>query len=240
MMSGGWVVRIHRSPRSRLFHPIHRSRPVQPQDLEAQRVTVIWYSGTRGWERVVQEDIWQNGQVPPAAPVSGTWRSWTFFRLAESPQSGQNSSGIPRIQPDSIVWNQKFRASLFRDRLAAQVGHIDVLRLCLQCLHGDLVVVELVLMDYQLAMLGLVNQRRQRQSSFSHGSLSVAGTGGGYDWRQPGTGRVIWTPSSTSSPTGSYAPPCSVASRSLPMVLPPRHDQAWEERVEVSMQLGPW
>ena len=73
-MSGGWMVRIPSSLRSRLFHPVHRSCPVQPQDLEARRVTVMWYSGPREWERVVQEDVWQNGQVPPAAPVSGTWR----------------------------------------------------------------------------------------------------------------------------------------------------------------------
>jgi len=44
-MGGGWVVRIHRSFWSRLFHPVHRSCPVRTEDLEAQRVSVIWWSG---------------------------------------------------------------------------------------------------------------------------------------------------------------------------------------------------
>eukprot|EP00435_Cladocopium_sp_Y103_P033495 s2459_g8.t1 len=45
-------------------------------------------------------DIWQNGQIPPAPPVAGTWIGWTFFRL-----DGRSSSAQPRIQPDTVVWS---------------------------------------------------------------------------------------------------------------------------------------
>ena len=103
-MGGGWVVRIHRSLRSRLFHPVHRSCPVRTEDLEAQRVSVIWWSGDHGWEKSVQHDNWYLGQVPPQPPVSGQWRGWTFFRLRESSQGGGSSSQQPRIQPDTLVW----------------------------------------------------------------------------------------------------------------------------------------
>ena len=97
-------MRIHRSFRSRLFHPVHRSCPVRTEDLEAQRVSVIWWSGVHGWEKSVQHDNWYLGQVPPQPPVSGQWRGWTFFRLRESSQGGGSSSQQPRIQPDTIVW----------------------------------------------------------------------------------------------------------------------------------------
>ena len=40
-MPGGWVVRAHRSLRSRLFQPVHRTAPVRAEDLESRRVTVI-------------------------------------------------------------------------------------------------------------------------------------------------------------------------------------------------------
>ena len=98
------MVRVHRSLRSRLFHPIHRSCPVRIEDLEARRISVIWWSGPRGWERAVQEDQCFHGQVPPQPPVTGQWRGWSFFRLAESAQNGRSSSGVPRIQPDTLVW----------------------------------------------------------------------------------------------------------------------------------------
>ena len=104
-ISGGWVVRVHRQPRSRLFHPIHRSCPVEASDLEDKRISVIWFSGSRGWQRVVQEDTWQRGQVPPAAPVAGTWIGWTFFRLREWLQDGRSSAAQPRIQPDTVIWS---------------------------------------------------------------------------------------------------------------------------------------
>ena len=113
-------VKIHRSLRPRLLHPVHGSCPVQSQDLEARRATVMPYSGPRGWERVLQEDVWQNGQVPPAAPVSGTWREWTFCRLAESPQDGQGSLGVRRIYPDSIAWSPDESASPYN--MPQQIG----------------------------------------------------------------------------------------------------------------------
>eukprot|EP00435_Cladocopium_sp_Y103_P011952 s4008_g3.t1 len=103
-ITGGWVVRVHRSLRTNRFHPVHRSCPVQTQDLEARRISVIWWSGPRGWERSVQEDQWGSGQIAPWPPVIGQWRGWTFFRLSESNQMGQNSSGRPRLLPDTIEW----------------------------------------------------------------------------------------------------------------------------------------
>ena len=58
IMMDAWVVRIHRSLRVRKFHPVHRSCPVRIGDLENQRVSVIWWSGPRGWERAIQHDEW--------------------------------------------------------------------------------------------------------------------------------------------------------------------------------------
>eukprot|EP00435_Cladocopium_sp_Y103_P074332 s9_g48.t1 len=103
-LSGGWVIRTHRTPRSRLFHPIHRSCPVSAAQLEDRRVSVIWFSGSRGWQQVIQEDVWQNGQTLPAPPVEGTWLGWTFFRLREVVQDEGGDAAQPRIHPDNVVW----------------------------------------------------------------------------------------------------------------------------------------
>jgi len=69
-LNGGWVMRIYRL-KSRLFHPIHRNYPVRIEDLEAKRISVIWWSSPRGWERALQEDQWFHGQIPPQPPVTG-------------------------------------------------------------------------------------------------------------------------------------------------------------------------
>ena len=54
---GGWYCRVHGGLRSRLFHPVHTSTPVRPEDLEAERVTVIWHCpGGRPWTRMIHQD----------------------------------------------------------------------------------------------------------------------------------------------------------------------------------------
>ena len=225
------MVRIHRSLRSRLFHPVHRSCPVQVQDLERRRISVIWYSGTGstgGWQKVVQEDVWQNGQVPPAPPVTGTWRGWTFFRLAESSQCGQNSSGVPRIHPDSLVWTPPENptpmpkqlgvssgAQKRGQRSATERGAVAMASMPAHglgragaCPHG------LPAGGARVDATGTATS-----SSFTHGSWSVSGTGDGRDWRRlasVGPAGSLGPPSSTASPVGSYAPPGSTTSSSFP------------------------
>jgi hypothetical protein len=50
-MNGGWIVRVHRSLRTRKFHPVHRTCPVRTSDLEPGRTSVIWWSGAHGWRK---------------------------------------------------------------------------------------------------------------------------------------------------------------------------------------------
>ena len=214
-------MRIHRSFRSRLFHPVHRSCPVRTEDLEAQRVSVIWWSGVHGWEKSVQHDNWYLGQVPPQPPVSGQWRGWTFFRLRESSQGGGSSSQQPRIQPDTIVWTpeedgrnmpRQFGVSSSSCRRtfvesgdgAHSRGPGNPVR------RGHPTAAE-----RGAAARASINTITNRYghagstvsgSASSDGSWSVAGTHGG--GRGPSLG---WRPPTTSSPGGSFSPPSSTA-----------------------------
>ena len=100
---GGWYCRVHGGLRSRLFHPVHTSTPVRPEDLEAERVTVVWHCpGGRFWTRMIHQDFWGLGGQP--IPGVEQWKGYTFFRVREGNQSGGNSSGLPRIRPDIVVW----------------------------------------------------------------------------------------------------------------------------------------
>ena len=103
---GGWYCRVHGGLRSRLFHPVHTSTPVRPEDLEAERVTVIWHCpGGRPWTRMVHQDFWGLGGQP--IPGVDQWKGYTFFRVREGDQAGGNSSGLPRIRPDIVTWSDE-------------------------------------------------------------------------------------------------------------------------------------
>ena len=103
---GGWYCRVHGGLRSRLFHPVHTSTPVRPEDLEAERVTVVWHCpGGRPWTRMIHQDFWGLGGQP--IPGVEQWKGYTFFRVREGNQSGGNSSGLPRIRPDIVVWGDE-------------------------------------------------------------------------------------------------------------------------------------
>ena len=103
---GGWYCRVHGGLRSRLFHPVHTSTPVRPEDLEAERVTVVWHCpGGRPWTRMIHQDFWSLGGQP--IPGVEQWKGYTFFRVREGNQSGGNSSGLPRTRPDIVVWGDE-------------------------------------------------------------------------------------------------------------------------------------
>ena len=102
----GWYCRVHGGLRSRLFHPVHTSTPVRPEDLEAERVTVIWHCpGGRPWTRMIHQDFWGLGGQP--IPGVDQWKGYTFFRVREGDQAGGNSSGLPRIRPDIVTWSDE-------------------------------------------------------------------------------------------------------------------------------------
>ena len=215
-------MRIHRSLRSRLFHPVHRSCPVRTEDLEAQRVSVIWWSGVHGWEKSVQHDNWYLGQVPPQPPVSGQWRGWTFFRLRESSQGGGSSSQQPRIQPDTLVWTPEEDGG----NMPRQFGVSSSSRRRTFVESGDGAPPSRgpgnpvrrghpTVTERGAAAKASINTITNRYghagstvsgSASSDGSWSVAGTHGG------GRGPSLrWRPPATSSPGGSFSPPSSTA-----------------------------
>jgi len=79
----GWLVRSHGKSRSRCFHPIHKSVPIDPQLLTGERVTIGF--GPTG-TRVVHEDRWTNpprNLFDPKQP----WRGWSLLRLKEPQES---------------------------------------------------------------------------------------------------------------------------------------------------------
>jgi len=53
-MLSGWMIRIHRKKRLRLFHPLHRSTPKKDQ-LSTQRTTVFFLDDET---RIVKSDEW--------------------------------------------------------------------------------------------------------------------------------------------------------------------------------------
>jgi hypothetical protein len=84
-VAGGWAVRIYRILRTRRIYPVHKSCPMRIGDLEPHHISVIWWSGPRGWERVVQHDEWGVGNAMPAAPVQGTGVGGLSFASLRQP-----------------------------------------------------------------------------------------------------------------------------------------------------------
>ena len=100
-LTGGFYCRVHGGFRSRLFHPVHSSTPIRPEDLEPWRTTVLWHGPNM--ERLVHHDMWGLGSAPIPG-VQGQWIGYTFVRVAEGNQYGQSSSGRPRIHPEILTW----------------------------------------------------------------------------------------------------------------------------------------
>ena len=209
IMMDAWVVRIHRSLRTRRFHPVHRSCPVRINDLEPQRVSVIWWSGPRGWEKSIQHDEWGTGNADPDPPVQGQWRGWTFFRLAESNQVGASSSNVRRLQPDVVTWTPQYEDAPYpmpvqmgRSSSSLRRGHVSAA-------------------ERGAAAMAFMNTGQSgadgesAASSATYGSWSVAGSGDGYRADLAagvlGPGRPL-----SSSPPGPSPPPSSAPSSLRP------------------------
>ena len=73
-LAEGWVVRCHREPRRRAFHPVHKAAPHAASSLEPMRVTV----GFVGGEKFKMEDQWADAVRDLG---KGRWTGWTFFKL---------------------------------------------------------------------------------------------------------------------------------------------------------------
>ena len=54
---------------------------------------------------MIHQDFWGLGGQP--IPGVEQWKGYTFFRVREGNQSGGNSSGLPRIRPDIVVWGDE-------------------------------------------------------------------------------------------------------------------------------------
>ena len=119
-MNGGWIVRVHRSLRTRRFHPVHRTCPVRTSDLEPGRTSVIWWSGAHGWTKNIQQDEWGSEMSTQIYLFKGDGGGWTFFQLKESVQAGASSSEVSRLHPDVIQWNSPEREQPWRP--PAQAG----------------------------------------------------------------------------------------------------------------------
>lgn len=75
----GWVVREHRKPRVRAFHPVHASTPVDCAELRSSRVTKkVWP------QREVITDQWTQPNHWSGEP----WMGYTFFRLRDDDDDG--------------------------------------------------------------------------------------------------------------------------------------------------------
>ena len=83
----GWLLRLHRKPRKRFFHPVHGSLPIDPERLTPERTTIRF--GLDGRHRDVAHDDWR-GKV--RTDDGSSWRGYTFFRLGAL-QTATTASG---------------------------------------------------------------------------------------------------------------------------------------------------
>ena len=95
----GWLLRLHRKPRKRFFHPVHGSLPIDPEQLTSERTTIRF--GLDGRHRVVAHDDWR-GKV--RTDDGSSWCGYTFFRL-EASKVATTASGStkPTMAPLEIV-----------------------------------------------------------------------------------------------------------------------------------------
>ena len=83
----GWLLRLHRKPRKRFFHPVHGSLPIDPERLTPERTTIRFELD--GSHRQVAHDDWRG---KTRTDDGSSWRGYTFFRLGAL-QSTATASG---------------------------------------------------------------------------------------------------------------------------------------------------
>ena len=91
----GWLLRLHRKPRKRFFHPVHGSLPIDPERLTPERTTIrVELDGS---QRQVAHDDWRG---KTRTDDGSSWRGYTFFRLGGL-QSTATASGStePAMRP---------------------------------------------------------------------------------------------------------------------------------------------
>ena len=70
----GWIVREHRKPRVRAFHPVHASTPVDCAELQGNRVTKkVWPQEELVMDQWTQANHW-TGEL---------WMGYTFFQIQD-------------------------------------------------------------------------------------------------------------------------------------------------------------
>jgi len=86
----GWAIRVHRHPRKRAFHPIHRSTPFNAATLEETRVTHCLVNP----KAVTAVDEWTNPKK--ARDIEGVenqeWRGFTFFKFRQTNEESADST----------------------------------------------------------------------------------------------------------------------------------------------------
>ena len=86
-LSEGWVIRIHGRNRKRRFHPLHGSLPVDPGDLQGERITKRFI---RGGGADVYCDKWTGNNV---TEDNAMWSGYTFLKLKKKEDEQQESDG---------------------------------------------------------------------------------------------------------------------------------------------------
>lgn len=87
-MGKGWLIRAHGSKmRKRLFHPIHRSCPIDCSLLLPERITLVFHDGKA--EAEIHEDLWTK---PQAWKQEHQWKGYTFFPIAPPADCSSASS----------------------------------------------------------------------------------------------------------------------------------------------------
>ena len=76
LLYGGWLVRVHRKPRKRLFHPVHGTLPVPEERLDCVRGTVRFF---KSGGKEVRVDDWR-GKTRTEDGLQ--WTGYTFIKVA--------------------------------------------------------------------------------------------------------------------------------------------------------------
>ena len=108
-LAEGWVVRCHREPRRRAFHPVHKAAPHAASSLEPMRVTV----GFVGGERFKMEDQWADAVRDLG---KGRWTGWTFFKLKVSEPTSVPTAAAESSPGDDVLRGGEGHHSLLPDR----------------------------------------------------------------------------------------------------------------------------
>ena len=77
MRSEGWLVRSHSKWRSKTFHPLHRTLPIDPQEFTGVRVSISFDADEK---RMVLHDEWLQPTKDLFVPKK-QWKGWTLLQL---------------------------------------------------------------------------------------------------------------------------------------------------------------